>query len=120
MAKRGPQRGARLMVAAAAAAALAEAQLSKPKALARKRVPKTEAPVRKPRAARVTQTAVAPEPVHVPAHHRENPNKLAGEALKALAHRRGLSRSSLETMDDDKIRVQLKYLAYQQYDTAGV
>ena len=46
---------------------------------------------------------------------RENPEKLSGSDLRELAHRRGLARSELERMDDDKIRVQLRYLAQRQY-----
>ncbi len=53
-------------------------------------------------------------PEDLPAHHRENPDKLTGEALRALAHRHGLARSTLEGMQDDKIREQLKYLAYRR------
>lgn len=41
---------------------------------------------------------------------RENPAKLSGQALKDLGHRRGLSRSEMERMDDDKIRMQLRYV----------
>lgn len=50
----------------------------------------------------------------LPAHHREHPDMLAGDALKALAHRQGLAKSQLATMSDDKIREQLKYLAYRR------
>lgn len=49
---------------------------------------------------------------------RENPDKLTGEPLRALAHRRGLSRSSLVTMSDEKIREQLRYITHRQYDDA--
>lgn len=47
---------------------------------------------------------------------RENPEKLAGSDLRSLAHKRGLSRSEVERMDDDKIRMQLRYLTHRQYD----
>lgn len=47
---------------------------------------------------------------------RENPDKLSGDALRALAHRRGLARSALPTMSDDKIREQLRYMTYNQYE----
>ena len=46
---------------------------------------------------------------------RENPEKLSGSDLRELAHRRGLARSEVERMDDDKIRVQLRYLTFRQY-----
>ena len=49
---------------------------------------------------------------------RENPEKLSGGDLRALAHRRGLARSDVERMDDEKIRTQLRYLTYRQYDDA--
>ena len=51
---------------------------------------------------------------------RENPEKLSGSALHELAHRRGLARSDIATMDDEKIRTQLRYLTYRQYDDAVV
>lgn len=49
---------------------------------------------------------------------RENPDKLTGQDLRALAHRRGLARSSLTSMPDDKIRRELKFITYRQYDNA--
>lgn len=52
----------------------------------------------------------------VPAHHSENPEKLSGEALKTLAHRNGISKSELANMDDEKIRRQLKVLAYRRHE----
>lgn len=51
---------------------------------------------------------------------RENPEKLSGSALRELAHKRGLARSDVATMDDVKIRTQLRYLTYRQYDDAVV
>lgn len=51
---------------------------------------------------------------------RENPDKLSGDALRALAHRRGLARSTLPTMSDDKIREQLRYMTYSQYESDAV
>ena len=47
---------------------------------------------------------------------RENPEKLSGSDLRALARRRGLARSEVERMDDEKIRIQLRYLTHRQYD----
>lgn len=49
---------------------------------------------------------------------RENPDKLTGEALRKLAHSRGLAKSMLETMPDEKIREQLRYITHRQYDDA--
>ncbi len=46
---------------------------------------------------------------------RENPEKLTGEALRALAHRRGIARSEAETMSDEKLRMQLRYITHRQY-----
>lgn len=57
------------------------------------------------------------EPV-LSASDRENPNKLSGQALRVLAHRRGLARSMLPGMSDEKIRTELRYLTYRQYDNA--
>ena len=50
----------------------------------------------------------------LPTHHRENADKLSGEALRALAHRHGIAKSQLATMSDEKIRDQMKYLAYRR------
>ena len=50
------------------------------------------------------------------AAYRENPEKLSGSDLRVLAHRRGLARSDIERMDDDKIRTQLRYVTHRQYD----
>lgn len=47
---------------------------------------------------------------------RENPGKLSGEALRELAHRRGLAKSSLADMTDEKIREQLRYIVQRQYE----
>jgi len=58
----------------------------------------------------------SPQPGALPAHARENPALLVGDELRALAHRRGLARSDLVRMSDDKIREQLKYLTYRQYE----
>lgn len=58
--------------------------------------------------------------VALSAADRENPEKLSGSALHELAHRRGLARSDIDKMDDDKIRTQLRYLTYRQYDDATV
>lgn len=49
---------------------------------------------------------------------RENPDKLTGEALRKLAHSRGLAKSTLDTMPDEKIREQLRYITHRQYDDA--
>ena len=49
---------------------------------------------------------------------RENPDKISGEALRKLAHSRGLAKSTLETMPDEKIREQLRYITHRQYDDA--
>lgn len=54
----------------------------------------------------------------VSAADRENPDKLTGEALRKLAHSRGLAKSTLETMPEEKIREQLRYLTHRQYDDA--
>lgn len=60
--------------------------------------------------------AADPEQAPLSAADRENPEKLSGSDLRELAHRRGLARSEVERMDDDKIRIQLRYLTHRQYD----
>jgi hypothetical protein len=61
----------------------------------------------------------SPIPSHEPvlsAQDRENPTKLTGEALRTLAHRRGLSRSELDRLSDEKIREQLRFVTHRQYE----
>lgn len=60
----------------------------------------------------------APEVEHseMSARDRENPDKLTGSDLRHLAHRLGLAKSSLESMPDEKIRMELKYITYRTYD----
>jgi hypothetical protein len=63
------------------------------------------------------------KPVEVPAKvlsaiDRENPDKLSGQDLRELAYRRGLAKSSLMSMADDKIRSELKFITYRQYSDA--
>jgi hypothetical protein len=65
------------------------------------------------RQARALQ-APAAKPV-LTASDRENPDKLTGEDLRALAHRRGIARSEAQHMDDDKLRMQLRYITNRQY-----
>lgn len=60
--------------------------------------------------------AEQPEMQALSAADRENPEKLSGSALRDMAHKRGLARSEVERMDDDKIRIQLRYLTHRQYD----
>lgn len=45
---------------------------------------------------------------------------LSGQALRDLAHRRGLAKSQLAAMSDEKIREQLRYATYRQYDDDAV
>lgn len=54
------------------------------------------------------------------ASDRENPSKLTGDALRELAHRRGLAKSQLPSMSDEKIREQLRYITYNQYENDAV
>ena len=46
---------------------------------------------------------------------KENPAKLTGLALRELAHRKGLAKSSLESMPESKIREQIRYIVQNQY-----
>lgn len=49
---------------------------------------------------------------------RENPAKLSGEALRNLGHSRGLARSLMEGMDDEKVRRELSFVIARQYEAA--
>lgn len=51
---------------------------------------------------------------YVPAYHREHPDKISGQALRDLAHKKGMAKSELANMSDDKIRIQLKYIDYRR------
>lgn len=54
----------------------------------------------------------------LPGFARDNPEALAGDALRELAHERGMARSELATMNDDKVREQLRYLVSASYSEA--
>lgn len=49
---------------------------------------------------------------------RENPTKLTGQALRDLAHRRGMAKSILIDMPEEKIRMELRYITNRQYEDA--
>lgn len=59
-------------------------------------------------------TETAGEASALPAYQREHPDKLSGQALRDLAHRHGMAKSELATMPDEKIRIQLRYIAYNR------
>lgn len=95
-------------------------QPAEKKARATKAAPSLPA-AKKPRAAapkasdsNITAPA-AEQPIVLSAADRENPEKLSGQALKDLAHRRGMAKSILATMPDDKIRMELRYIVNRQY-----
>lgn len=47
---------------------------------------------------------------------RNNPEKLHGTHLREFAHRQGLSWSEIGRCSDNKIREQLRYIAYRRYE----
>lgn len=51
---------------------------------------------------------------------RENPERLSGDALRALAHRRGIARSALAGVSDERIRTELRYITHRQYSEEGI
>lgn len=57
----------------------------------------------------------ADEPV-LSASDRENFDKLSGQPLRELANRRGIAFSTLCNMSDEKIRQQMRYIVYRQYE----
>lgn len=111
MGKRGPQPGFKKARAAQAAApsSLPEDSNTKPAAAAQQALQPT------PPAAQPKATKPKAEPIALSAADLENPNKLSGQALRDLAHRRGLAKSILATMPDEKIRMELRYIAHRQY-----
>jgi hypothetical protein len=60
-----------------------------------------------------------PAPV-LSAADRENFDKLSGQPLRDLAHKRGIAFSTLCNMSDEKIRMQLRYITYRQYEDDAV
>lgn len=62
----------------------------------------------------IEQVVQAETPV-LSAADRNNPSKLRGADLRHLAWVKGLSRSSMESMTDDKIREQLRYIIHNEY-----
>lgn len=54
-------------------------------------------------------------PTNLTFEQRSNPAMLQGDDLRHLAYRLGMAKSELSTMDDAKIRFQLKYLINRQY-----
>jgi hypothetical protein len=67
----------------------------------------------------VAQEAAAPvyDYSALSAAQRENPELLQGDDLRRLAWQRGISRSEAGRMSDQKLREQLRYLTYRQYET---
>ena len=88
----------------------AQAQASAPAAIVEQVAPPPVEPKAPP-------VAAQPEP-RMSAADAANPAKLRGDALRKLAHNRGMSRSEMAGMSDEKVRVQLKYLTYRQYEAA--
>lgn len=69
-------------------------------------------------AAPVVEQETAPaEAAPLSAADRENPSKLSGDALRAFAHRRGLARSIMASMTDEKIRIELRYITTREYES---
>lgn len=81
-----------------------------------KRAPKPESVQDAPAQAVAPAPIPSPEPAVLTTQDRENPAKLSGQALRDLAHRRGIARSESARMTDEKLREQLKYATYRQYE----
>lgn len=115
MGSRGPKPGFKQRRAEqAAAAAQATAQ---PKATAAKKTA-VASPIPTAKAPTAPAKKVRKPVPELSAADRENPAKLSGDALRELAHKRGLAKSDLPSMSDDKIREQLRYMTHRQYDDA--
>jgi hypothetical protein len=52
----------------------------------------------------------------LPGYARHDFAKLAGAALHSLAFEKGMARSDVASMTDDKLREQLRYLTYAEYE----
>lgn len=51
-----------------------------------------------------------------PRHERDNALKVQGAALRELGHRYGIPRSSMDQMDDDKLRRQIHFAQINQVE----
>lgn len=107
MGARGPKPGFKKARAAQAAAPSVQPEVTTPEQA-------KPAPAPAVRKAKVHQPA-AEQAKPLSAADRENPDKLSGDDLRALAHRRGLAKSVLATMPDEKIRMELRYITNRQY-----
>ena len=112
MGARGPKPGFKKARAAQAAAPSVQSEATTVPTPAKE--PAKAAPAPKSAKAQVQQPAVE-QPKPLTAGDRENPDKLSGDDLRALAHRRGLAKSVLATMPDEKIRMELRYITNRQY-----
>lgn len=126
MGKRGPKPGFKKAREASASAPSSAPDTPIPK-VAAKKAPAKKAAAKKAPVKDLAQPASSvpidkpvdpvPEAEQVPitAADRENPNKLTGQALRELAHRRGMARSVLADMPEEKIRMELRYITHRQY-----
>jgi hypothetical protein len=64
--------------------------------------------------------AAAPAPAYdysaLTAGQREDPRFLQGEDLRRFAHKRGMSLSEIGRCSDQKLRQQLDFITYRQYE----
>jgi hypothetical protein len=60
--------------------------------------------------------AIASAPPRGHLFAREDPRQLEGVDLRRLAYQRGMARSQLATMDDEKIRRELHFIIARQYE----
>jgi hypothetical protein len=78
-----------------------------------------DTPVSDPVAQPVTteqQPAAAAPARKLTAAEAANPAYLTGDDLRALAYRRGMSKSEMTGMSDERVREQLKYLTYRRHE----
>ena len=73
--------------------------------------------VRQARTARMDDglARTAKQRAALPGYGRDNPAALAGEALRLFANERGLARSEVDNMPDEKVREQLRYQVSAAY-----
>lgn len=109
MGARGPKPGFKKARAAQAAAPSVQPEATSPEQAKAKPAPAPA--VRKEQVQQPAPEQAKP----LSAADRENPDKLSGDDLRALAHRRGLAKSVLATMPDEKIRMELRYITNRQY-----
>lgn len=114
MGLRGPKPGWKASKAAVKRAAVNKAR--REKRAAAKLQAKAAPPEAVPTHALTVMEAAPADHAVVNEWQRDNPRFLSGDKLKRFANERGIPKSELATMSDEKIREQLRYVVARRYE----